>query len=650
VSPKRKSSQDAPGGARTRSESVDMLTAYREAMEALRIELPDYLLRATEEMGAASPGSFAEPIPDTMEARAVVEASREGRLQPGTIEWLRFQSFMNRAMGPSDPEHAEKLAEKLATLFFLYAWNAYANPEDPLSPMFETEARAAVLLAIDFFLDWRKKAERLSTPEGGISQVAVQLAYMEAAVAMETNLARAPIFGGKPRGPLQLSLERVGSLYGRPFNVLEPKGPLTVQDAQLLAHLIKRYAEEGFPPDRRVRMSLSEAARASGYSTAGGRQRELVRRAFMRMRATTYQNVVRLPDGTVKSLTWGLIDWAATYEPSEDTGRALVTLSEPLVNLIQVGSLVYLQEDLFAELVRRDEYGARLWVFLESESLSSPRDYLLFSAPEGGIEQERDTPAIADLLRIDWASRKKIAARMRKASQIIGEADPRYSLSVETAKGKGMWKLKVRKGRGSVKGLGPERTSRDLTGYSEGPYRVPPGTLPGTSRDRGILLSPVKNDVLEVVPSVLPSVLPSDLPSEGFDFLKKQLGEPFGVSVEELRSSDSDWYKTLSRASSRFREMLPTYFPGADPEEEEELLKRLLRSMVVGLRDKSPEDPLRYLSTSIKQARTPEGLLIEAYALESVKAWYGANSKAKAEAFQESLKAWSRERDEGGSR
>jgi len=634
VSPKRRPSQDALRASRTGAGLVDILQAYREVMEGLRLPTPDYLEQALERT--------------RKDAAEILEA--------GADEWDVFNSHVDEALGFDQgmldvtlAKSEEDRAQRLATVYFLNPWMAVADPKARLAPVPEDAAREAVSFAMAAFLSWRRRLESLSISEGGISEAAIKLAWMDASVAMETNLARSPIFSGrKPRGPLQLSLLRVGSLYDRPFNVFEPKGPLTVQDAQLLAHLIKRYAEDDFPSDRRVRMSLSEAARASGYSGAGGKQRELVRAAFRRMTSTTYHHAGRWPDGTEWSLSWHLLDWTYTVRRSENTGLALATLSEPLVTLIRAGSLVYLQKDLFAELVRRDEYGARLWVFLESESYPAPRayPYLLFSAPEGEPECERHTPAIADLLRIDWASRKKIAARMRKAAQVVEETDPRYSLSVETAKGRGMWKLEVRKGRGSTKGLDPESTPRDLTGYPQGPYRVPPGTLPGTLRDRATLLPPAKPEVSEHLPSVLPSGIPSE---KRFDFLEKQLGEPFGVSVEELRSPDSDWYKTLSRASSRFREMLPTYFPGADPEEEEELLKRLLRSMVASLREKSPKDPLRYLSTSVKKACTPEGLLIEAYALESIRAWYGANSKARAEAFGESYKAWNREHSEGGN-
>ena len=318
-------------------------------------------------------------------------------------------------------------------------------------------------------------ARDLPIPE--VSEAARLLAVMTDVIAMETNLARAPIWvSGRSRGPVQLSLERMGFLYGRPFNVLEPQGPLTVQDAALLAHLIKRYAEDGFPADRRIRMSLSEAARAAGYRHVGGRQRDLVRRAFARMRATTYQHTALWPDGTQRSLTWGLIDWAATWEPTEAAGRALVTLSEPLVALVRAGSLVYLQEDLFAELLRRDEYAARLWIFLESETLSAPRDYLLFSAKEGEPERERHTPAIADLLRLaDWNRRRKVKDRVQKAAEAVAEVDPHYSLRVVRAEGKGMWKLQVRRGRGPADESLEGGTSRGATGYFRGRDRVLPG-------------------------------------------------------------------------------------------------------------------------------------------------------------------------------
>jgi Replication initiator protein A len=613
--PKRRGPRDALRAPRRSFEGLDILQAYRMTLEALRLPSPGYLEQAVEDMRAAPPDTVAEPA----------HALRGG---PATPEWIRFRGFLERAfltvpMDPNIPlESEERAAQVTATAYFVGAWGAltvaFGIPHAPLAPVIPEAAIAAVSSTVGMFQEWREQIEHgaplwgevegrgVTQEQEIVSPKAVQLAYMEAAVAMETNLARAPIFsGGRHRGHLQLSLERVGSLYGRPFNVLEPKGPLTVQDAQLLAHLLKRYAEEGFPSDRRVRMSLSEAARASGYKGEGGRQRELVRRAFMRMRATTYQNVVRLPDGTVKSLTWGLIDWAATYEPSEETGRALVTLSEPLVNLIQAGSLVYLQEDVFAELVRRDEYGARLWVFLESESLSSPRDYLLFSAPEGEPERERDTPAIADLLRIDWSRRRKVKDRIAEAAQVIREEDPLYTLSVEKAYGKGMWKLRAKKA------VPPK-------GYYEGRNRVPPGAQPGTPRGAVPPLSPVKPEVLEGVPSVLPSDIPSE---RRYDFLEKQLREAFGVPEEDLRNPESDWYKTLERASRLFGGWIPQYFGGVSPEDEEELLRRLLREMVADLRDKSPEDPLRYLSHTIAQARTPGGLLIEDYALESLKAW-----------------------------
>jgi hypothetical protein len=630
VSPKRRGSETRSEASRTLSELVDIHEAYRRLMEALGLSTPDYLEQA------------ATAIRESKPVRGLVVGIHY--TEETSQDLARFVWEAMQAMGP--PDTGEWVAERVATLSLLRAWSTHATSLDPLP---EEKAAAVVSLTIDYFLDWQKKAQSLSAPEGGTSQAAVQLAYMEASVAMETNLARSPIFsGGKAKGPTQLSLLSVGSLYGRPFNVLEPKGPLTVQDAALLAHLIKRYAEDDFPSDRRVRMSLSEAARASGYRGEGGKQRELVRRAFMRMRSTTYQNVVRLPDGTVKSLTWGLIDWAATYEPTQEAGRALVTLSEPLVALIQAGSLVYLEDAVLEELVKRDEYGARLWIFLESESYPSPRayPYYLFSAPEGEPERERNTPAIADLLRIDWEERRSIAFRVRKAAQAISEVDPRYSLSVEKAArraGRGMWTLQVRKRRASTDTLEAGGTPSNDTGYSEERYRVPPVTLPGTPSNADTLLPPAKSKFSEVTPSVIPSALPSDIPSEGFDFLQKHLGGSFGVAVEELRNPESDWSKTLSRASSRFRDWVPLYFSETDPEEAEETVRYLLRCMVLGLEEQAPKDPLRYLSSTIKAAKSPTTLLVTDEEIRFLKARQKAKREAEAEQAFKRLEDWQRE-------
>ena len=240
---------------------------------------------------------------------------------------------------------------------------------------------------------------------------------------------------------LELGLWRTtGSLYGQPFRVLEPRGPLTVRDALGLAHLIRRWADSGYPEDRRVRASENEAVGWFGYSTTGGRQRELLRDAMGRLRATTFQSSSRVEGGRSDTLTWGLIDYARTPRTGPE-GRVSVTLSEPLAYLVRIGSVAYLDAPTFAALVAEDEYAARLWVFLEAEGL--PWRWSLYSAPEGEPAAERDTPAIADLLRISgWERRRDVARRVTQAARAIERVDSRYRLSVTRApRGRGMWTL-----------------------------------------------------------------------------------------------------------------------------------------------------------------------------------------------------------------
>jgi hypothetical protein len=94
--------------------------------------------------------------------------------------------------------------------------------------------------------------------------------------------------------------------------------------------------------------------------------------------------------------------------------------------------------------VQRDELAARLWVFLEAETLKQKWRYSLFSAPEGEPDRERDTPAIADVLRMrGWKRRRDIAARIKRAAAVIGAVDPTYDLTVEHSREASMWNLVV---------------------------------------------------------------------------------------------------------------------------------------------------------------------------------------------------------------
>ncbi len=345
----------------------------------------------------------------------------------------------------------------------------------------------------------------------GFPAPALALATIPRAVGLPLDLARAPAFaprGASQQGDVQLTFFRVGSLHYKPFNVLEPKGPLTIRDALLLAHITKRYAESGCPPDRWVRLSLNEAARCAGFHGTGGKQRSYVRAAHARMRATTYQHTARDADGNLHSLTWGPVDIARTFEPraddADDEGRASVKLSETYAELVRGGALAYLNAETFATLVETDEYAARLWMFLETESLPRRWRYALFSAPEGEPERERDTPAIADLLRLGhWKTpRRRIAARVKQAAAVLARIDPRYTVTVEHAKERTMWNLiALRK-----TALSPPVDNSQGSGGHSGTLPGTPGYATGYPWVRSDEEIPARHESNAKVPSVLPSV------------------------------------------------------------------------------------------------------------------------------------------------
>ena len=319
-----------------------------------------------------------------------------------------------------------------------------------------------------------------------------------ATVALETTLARAPVFSASSvRQGLQLELglwRTTGSLYGHPFRVLEPNGPLTVRDALGLSHLIRRWADSGYPESRRVLASENEAVGWFGYSTTGGRQRGLLRESLGRLRATTFQSSSRVQAGRSDTLIWGLLDYARTPRTGPE-GRVSVTLSEPLSYLVRAGGMTYLDGPTFAALVAEDELAARLWVFLESEQL--PRRYRLYSAPEGEPEAERDTPAIASLLRLSgWTERRGVARRVRQAAQVLERVDSRYRLAVEPApRQRGMWTLNA----GARVGTAGRQTG------------VLRDTQPGTAgHARGVLRDTHPRSKQGGTTVSLPSVLPKE--------------------------------------------------------------------------------------------------------------------------------------------
>ena len=255
----------------------------------------------------------------------------------------------------------------------------------------------------------------------------------------ETNLARAPLWDVRAR-PLQLDLIAPTVLYGRQFRQVAGK-TLTVADQRLYAELTTRYVREGCPANRRVAISLGDAARVLGHPSLGGETRRLIRDSLLRLKSVVVESALRDTDGTEELMGWGLIDWYRTT--TRGGGRGSVAISEQIAYLLQRGSVTYLHAPTWDAIAARDQVAARLWSFFEAENLMTLRRYQLFAAAPGRIAEERNLPAIADLLRLDWSGRSQVAKRVRRALAVVAATDSRYQLDLIKGRLTGMWRVEA---------------------------------------------------------------------------------------------------------------------------------------------------------------------------------------------------------------
>jgi hypothetical protein len=252
----------------------------------------------------------------------------------------------------------------------------------------------------------------------------------------ETNLARSPIWHARPRSSEDDTV-LTPMLFGHPFRKIEGR-PLTTTDQRLFAQLTTSYVRLGCPADRQVPFSLSEAAAALGHEVLGGKQRSLVRASLGRLRSATFESAVRHPDGHETVLGWGLID--SYLVTTRGGGKGWVQLSEPLGHLLSEGSVTFLHSPTWNAICDEDEVAGRLWSFLESETIGAGWRYSLFTAD--GIQPSRSMPSIAEVVQLNWSSRKRrVTQRVREACSVIETHDRRYRLTVASGKSEGSWVL-----------------------------------------------------------------------------------------------------------------------------------------------------------------------------------------------------------------
>jgi hypothetical protein len=369
----------------------------------------------------------------------------------------------------------------------------------------------------------------------------------------ETNLARAPMWAARASAkPVQLALLS-GPLVMHAVDFRQVEGPqLTVADQRLVAELTTRFLLEGCPVSRVVNLTLTEAAEALGYAGGPdcGEGRRAAKRSLARIRSVTFSSALSADERF--PTIWGLIDNADPISPQGGRPRlnrdaGLVTLNKRLAQLLRDGHVTFLHYPTWDTIAREDAIAGRLWCYLEAERISTGWNYSLFSAPGDGSGDERYMPAIADLLLLDWPHRRQIAARIRRACQVIAQLDTRYHLDVLKSKTAGMWYLRVHRA---------SRVQRRAT-----------GPLPlSVHRGWRTAYGPRKPSGKQV------TVLVELAGRRGADWVGEQLaatpeGDPFGATMNrdrelsgramsEARRQERGWQRTKDRESAAAPESL----------------------------------------------------------------------------------------------
>jgi hypothetical protein len=233
---------------------------------------------------------------------------------------------------------------------------------------------------------------------------------------------------------------------GRGIAVAPPGGFLGIRDALLLGTLGQRWLEDGGNEDDRVvRLSLTECARAMGCNTKGGRQRRQAADSLRRLTAATLtaerSGVDARGKRVVDRFDWHILDLNFT-RIGTDWGGTSVRLSLETAGMLGAGLFTYLAAPIARELVNADEVACRLWLLLESESMTNNGFiYHLLRPTEPASSRQKYIAEVAGISH--WQNKHKIKARIARALKVIEALDHgRYGLNLRTNK-KGITYLEV---------------------------------------------------------------------------------------------------------------------------------------------------------------------------------------------------------------
>jgi len=301
---------------------------------------------------------------------------------------------------------------------------------------------------------------------------------------LERNVARAPIWAPGSGIGLQTALDwPPAPFHGEPLTIHTLGGALTPADLLVFGHLCSRYLAR-HPLDRHVEVSLGDVARWLGGNNIGGEQRRAARACLARLLAATFTSKMRPGKKTSERWVhgWHLVDRWLIPEARRRVGS--VWLSETVTDLLRAGSIVLLDAKVLRSLLGRSAVSARLWAYLEADTLSArrPQRYALFAAPPGEPARQRSMAAITDMLRLTDKQRRKTVLAVRRACAVIVELDPRYLLSVEHAKESGMWNLVAARRRQPVTGATWATDGGDLGNATRATWATDGGDLGNAAR------------------------------------------------------------------------------------------------------------------------------------------------------------------------
>lgn len=292
---------------------------------------------------------------------------------------------------------------------------------------------------------------------------------------------RAPIWWPRAGVPVQLALDSPGlPFHGDPLSIDALTGVLTTGDLVVFSQLCSLYVARK-PSDRRIEVGLADIAAWLGARSVGGEQRRMARETLARLVGATLTSRMRWTDGASERWVegWHLVDRWILPEGGRHAGS--LWLGATITSLLDAGSVVLMDSRLLTSLLRRSVVAARLWMYLEAETLviDRPRRYGVFDAPLGQPVGERRMAAIADMLRLTDRQRGQTVLAIRRACEVIEDIDPRYVLSVKRAAEPHMWNLLAARHRSRPR-LGTQaRWARDGVGLVQAGPRASQATAPG---------------------------------------------------------------------------------------------------------------------------------------------------------------------------